>query len=559
MYPNTIHSTNNLEDYVFNQLRLLSDNYYVFHSFNFINDKSFEGKKVYDGEIDFLIFNPSKGMIILEVKSGVPYVKNGEWYYQSGIKMSHGGPFEQAKNQKYAIKELIRRKDKTGTIAEKLFIQHAVCFPSISYGQLLNIDLPVNSPRDLIISNSDFDNIENKLNDIFDKSHLKEKLDKKDVHFLMNQVLAPTFNLIPVKGLEKDLKDRKYIQLLKEQSAILEFLVYQKAAAISGDAGTGKTMIALEKARQLAEKQERVLFLCYNRKLKDHLVENYKNQYIDYYTIDQLASKYPTRTNNVYQGLANLLEKKYVDNEMFEYNHTIIDEGQDFGNLDIENAEILKNLKLLIEINGGYFYIFYDKNQLVQGDIIPNVIKDSECKMVLYKNCRNTENIAITSMKFIDKNPLMYDNSIKGNLSKLYFEPNIEDSIEQLKKVVDEYKKRGYEDIVILSLKADYSSFLNTNYKNHTFEGNVYWTTSRKFKGLEADVVILIDVDKKVLTEDHLLFYVASSRAKHELSIILTANDDDLIELINHYGLEPSKRNPKYILAAQMNAEVSKL
>lgn len=71
--------------------------------------------------------------------------------------------------------------------------------------------------------------------------------------------------------------------------------------------------------------------------------------------------------------------------------------------------------------------------------------------------------------------------------------------------------------------------------------------------------MILIDVDKKVLTEDHLLFYVASSRAKHELSIILTANDDDLIELINHYGLEPSKRNPKYILAAQMNAEVSKL
>ena len=46
--------------------------------------------------------------------------------------------------------------------------------------------------------------------------------------------------------------------------------------------------------------------------------------------------------------------------------------------------------------------------------------------------------------------------------------------------------------------------------------GSMYrFTSYRKFKGLEADAIILVDVDKKVLSRsDNLTFYVGASRAR---------------------------------------------
>jgi KaiC/GvpD/RAD55 family RecA-like ATPase len=51
----------------------------------------------------------------------------------------------------------------------------------------------------------------------------------------------------------------------------LEYLEEQNNAIINGLAGTGKTVMAIEKARRHAYKGEKVLFLCYNTKLKDYL------------------------------------------------------------------------------------------------------------------------------------------------------------------------------------------------------------------------------------------------------------------------------------------------
>ena len=43
-----------------------------------------------------------------------------------------------------------------------------------------------------------------------------------------------------------------------------EFLEGQTTVAVNGAAGTGKTIIACERAKQLADAGENVLFLCYN-------------------------------------------------------------------------------------------------------------------------------------------------------------------------------------------------------------------------------------------------------------------------------------------------------
>ena len=48
-------------------------------------------------------------------------------------------------------------------------------------------------------------------------------------------------------------------------------------------------MIALEKARRHSVKDEKVLFMCFNVKLKEFLEANYHYQNVDYYTIDGFA------------------------------------------------------------------------------------------------------------------------------------------------------------------------------------------------------------------------------------------------------------------------------
>src|SRR5690606_25597631 len=66
--------------------------------------------------------------------------------------------------------------------------------------------------------------------------------------------------------------DEKAIEALtREQALILEQLDDNPQMAIPGAAGTGKTILALEKAMRCAEAGARTLFVCFNSALAGHL------------------------------------------------------------------------------------------------------------------------------------------------------------------------------------------------------------------------------------------------------------------------------------------------
>ena len=101
------------------------------------------------------------------------------------------------------------------------------------------------------------------------------ELTPMEVQKLIKTVLCPKFNIFPPSDFDVELKHMLFHRMLNEQSALLDFLDEQKMAVINGAAGTGKTLIAVEKARRHAEDGEKVLFLCFNVALRNYLEEKY--------------------------------------------------------------------------------------------------------------------------------------------------------------------------------------------------------------------------------------------------------------------------------------------
>ena len=85
------------------------------------------------------------------------------------------------------------------------------------------------------------------------------------------EALAPTFSLVRSVRQALDEREAELVQLTHEQARVVQYLDEQTHAAVHGAAGTGKTMVALEKARRLASQIAPVLFLCYNLALKEYL------------------------------------------------------------------------------------------------------------------------------------------------------------------------------------------------------------------------------------------------------------------------------------------------
>ena len=556
-------SKNSLEDIMFEALSNLPDEYYVFHSFKIVTIRE---DLLQESETDFVIFNPGKGILCLEAKAGHVYCRDEEWYYGSGIRMSHEGPFRQAASNKWKLLQYISDKN-MDDIKQSCKFVHGVWFPSVSEEELKQITFPSDGDRAITMTSEALSDPKKYIDKLFSvevKRNFQTDLSGYQVKRILNSILCPSFNLIPSVKNEYELKRTVFNRMLNEQSRLLDYLEEQPVAVINGVAGSGKTLIALEKARRCAEKGETVLFLCYNRFLRDYLKANYKYDNVSFYTIDALACKLCETSIPNTKKLAEKLEELFFEG-CFPYKNVVIDEGQDFGKSEIEETNIISLLESIVldETINGTFYIFYDKLQLVQAEKIPEYIQDADCRLSLYKNCRNTENIAITSMRPIPnvKKPKLLDGALKGDSPKIY----ISEDAETLKKNIDDIllqcQANKIDDVVILTCKTEENSLLSAyiNDGKYKVQRKEYsFTTCRKFKGLEADVVILVDVNKKVFLSDAInLYYVGTSRARFGLNIMAEMETEECREVLEYYGKTATKR-PEKALAAFLNAKYEK-
>lgn len=532
------------ERLVYDYLSKLNDSFYIFHSVQWV--KKNHNKNYTWKENDFLILNKNLGMLVMEVKGGIINYKDGV-FHQKNIQTNEtktldekkkNDPLSQAVDGVYHYRKLLDEIEYN--FYKKFPVEVAVWFPGCEIGEKIKtFPLSYREIKEAVLDSTVFSFGTKKIFDIYEFYNASAKTNIKDEEF--NKVLnliAQDFELVAAPIIKKGELDHVFLKFTNEQIGLLDYISEQKSATIQGVAGTGKTIVAKEAARKFGAEGRKVLFLCFNTFLCADLKHRYPNRNVEYHNIHSFIATHSKM--DISSTNTRVKELMKIDWDKIDFDDVVIDEGQDF-----ENEEVVF-FKDFMEIKDGRFLVFYDKNQLINSKEIPIWIEKAECKLVLTKNCRNTYEIAITSYNIIDVDIKQKIRMVRGDDTTISFisgEPLV-----HLRNLINYYvDKCAYEfsDICILTLKTEDKSILNNiskisgiNISRDRNNSSVFFTTARKFKGLESRVVIVIDLDEKDFSneEDKRVFYVACSRATQRLSLFIDGDEEKLKKISTAIG-----------------------
>lgn len=369
-------------------LKTLPEGWTVLHHISWQSKR--EGRQG-DGEADFLVFHPRKGMLVIEVKGGGIEIENGRWTTtdRHGKRHQIKNPYEQATASKHALLGYLREHG----LKTRYRIGHAVAFPHMMH-------LPTVGPAGqeaISITRHQLDGIEAAIDRCFNYWGLQADLSPEDVAQIIS-LLAPTTSVMPSLLGESSYAEAQLIVLSAEQIEAFSNLRARRGGLILGGAGTGKTVLAIARAQQLARDGFRTLLVCYNELLGEHLTARvHCPPMLTASTFHSLCLRearqarlsVPARKPPDWWETAapNLLIEACVINDT-TYDAVVVDEAQDFSQLWLEA------LKCLISSdNNAPFFLFADPFQDIwQRDWDSGLEQPFVWKLT--RNMRNTRPIA---------------------------------------------------------------------------------------------------------------------------------------------------------------------
>lgn len=519
------------ESVVYEALQRLGGDYTVFHSFRWL---ARDGRWRSEGEADFLVLNQRLGILSLEVKAGGIDFREGNWIQINRKDKSEKviDPLGQAAESQYYIQSLLREK----CPSYRVMIGRAAWFPSVVLSK--GLPLPAESAREILLDQDSLEYPDKALVQAFVYwqkllNFYMKPLTASQYQSLI-QCLMPSFHLAETISSSGRSSRADCVQLTRQQAAILDFLHEQQNAAIHGPAGTGKTLLAIERVKLLASEGKKVLYLCFNEFLLAHLREQIHGPLIVLHNINSLARELLQDDTLPIEKVVPIFEDYFAndfDDNDWPYQDIVVDEGQDFSD------GLLSHLSDLAALYGGSCYVFYDRNQYIMRKDKPEWLdKNAECRLVLYKNCRNTSEIASSIGTIMGLRPESYVNEVHGVKPKAAFYR----TADELRQIATQFVKRMLsqrmkpEQMVILSVRAvEHSALCGISELGglpvslSPAHGTIWFTSVRKFKGMEADAVLLVDVEIGKIADPltKRLIYVGASRANIYLETAFCEND----------------------------------
>ncbi|MEJ7826485.1 MAG: NERD domain-containing protein/DEAD/DEAH box helicase [Solirubrobacteraceae bacterium] len=531
MFPRTLladDQTSTGELKVFAALRdQLDDAWDVFHSVGIL--RSQDGAGARDAEVDFVLGHPEHGVVCLEVKGGDIECRHGEWLRRIDGKLQRvTDPFAQVTKQQYTLRDLLA--ERTGIVKQQLRLARGVVLCDVTVHSLA---LGTDAPAQIIVDRHGVQDMAAAVDRLVafaagarDKRVAPDRESVRDL-------LAPTFE-IRVPMAEAFLaEDEQLVELTREQALALRRLARNHRMAIYGCAGSGKTMLAVEHARRLAEAGQEVLFVCFNAQLAAHLHATAKHPQIRYSTFHRLCVAQARRAQVELPDFGedappqaywlDVLPDKLADAVDVlgpQFDALVVDEAQDL------HDHWLDALRLTLrDEEHAPVWLFLDDNQRIYDaklEVPPHFFRYE-----LGTNCRTTQSIHRELLKLYD-GPVAPD--AKGPEGR---PPELRHSGDQAATVADVLERLlGPDDVppadvVILSShgreKSAVAAALGTRLlpvKPTKRDSGVRFSSIRAFKGLESPVVVLCeleDLDTATLNQQ---LYVGMSRARNHCIVV---------------------------------------
>ncbi|MFN8420052.1 MAG: NERD domain-containing protein [Anaerolineae bacterium] len=245
----------------------LDDQYSVFHS------RALQAKNpdigIADREIDFIIAHPNRGLLVIEVKGGqiTADERSGTWL-QNGKPMKKT-PVRQVRSAMYDLQKKL--KEITATRNFDYSMSYVLALPDIHLAH----DLTTDAPRAIVLDKADC--TEKTIASAIENIHRyynRRSFPGGAAIRALTSVLAPLHVLTSRLAQDFEEEEGTIKVLTEEQFDVLLDLQKSPRYLITGCAGSGKTMLAFEKARRLKEQGKRVLLVYYTSALARWMTEN---------------------------------------------------------------------------------------------------------------------------------------------------------------------------------------------------------------------------------------------------------------------------------------------
>jgi Nuclease-related domain/AAA domain/UvrD-like helicase C-terminal domain len=534
---------------VFHELRNAhgADDWIVFHSLAM--SSAYSGRY---GEVDFVILIPQKGIVCVEVKGGGVACADGVWTTTNRrgttqpLKQS---PFEQARSGMWNLLKYIRRRFGSNSPEARCPMGWTVIFPDAV--------CPPSTPdfaRNEVVDCTQLqrlleliDNCPSLINELSNANRmpLSPRCTRR-----LTEAFRPDFDRPPTDVNLIWHAESRIRELTVEQSEVLKGLQGNRRILIEGAAGTGKTVMAIEAARDHASRGRRVLLTCFNRNLGEWLqseAQSFGPGIVVCGNLHRLLNDRIVASSGADLLASSLPEDDAFGPAFFDLGAMAISElGETFDVIIVDEVQDFR-LDSLVDVLRAWGVMSDSTRVLLCGDFARQAlyqtgIMDSAAVIrllpgavdfVLRVNCRNTRRIG----KAIDMTvgwtgARINDRQVDGAPVDFLVFKTAEGQLDRVDWLLNSLQSAGCHssDIVILGPRRLENSTLATvarigDLKVRRFEDGdpeaASYTTIHSFKGLERTAVVLIDIGNDLGAASDALLYVGMSRARSRLFVLI--------------------------------------
>jgi hypothetical protein len=279
------------------------------------------------GEGDFVVADPRRGALVLEVKGGEISLRDGRWFsWSEPLKKA---PLQQALDFATLLKRRLAQSS-----CQAPAVGCAVCFPDTDFDRPPGEDVL----SGVVLGKAQLPWLQEALVPLVERA-LPPAGDAVGnwvdcIHALWGETWIPALTLgMRAKALGED-----RFALSEQQLDVLEGLAGNDRVLVQGGAGSGKTLLAAEVARREAAAGRRVLLVCFTQPLKKWLAERLEGTGVDVRTVSGLAWATLSAAGEAAAAPSEITDSAYWRDTLLragdvaaaQWDSVIVDEAQDF-------------------------------------------------------------------------------------------------------------------------------------------------------------------------------------------------------------------------------------